>query len=678
MYSQSLSRKPKVDTRVALRAHQPPKIYPISLADLLEGARKKQESGDSQWDILKWVYEVADHFGIRVRSEERIEMAVPPSLTVVAATSTTVAADDAAPPPATAVATSTVAVAAPAIAAAAPVAPTTVASAATAGASGQPVTQETVDKKPDSSKLARKRDKPRTVPVTLHKARDGRTFMVLEQLLDPEFDPRDKLPSGVQKEPRTGEITRVILSCDRHNVKASVMLCAECNGAVIDARTWMPLAIPPRAFNPRHNAHIIDEWLGRSMFDIIPIPDGTVVTLYPWDPSSGSPDSSSRAGYWGIATCNGYDVSTLKWMGPLAYAEVFRRGVEQYPEFISRVGLKLVDDHQGQGRFLYCADLDRTKCYTVGFRHHDFHPMRWDPMRMWQIQYTIIAGKTPAMQIVYSNDGGGLPGIPWQETVAPESLAAMIPAESSSASTCSSPDLKPSQLEAQLEAQLARLISKAENGKARTEEKPVARLTLEKIQRLCSTAVEDAKKIAAMKMVADTAIGTPRPNYGFILRSKDPQATGEYSDFLIESPLLRKVRKILYQRPSRSIREDLNFEVRLEYNIIRTYLTALEREDCIALFPDWKAKFNAYEEFIKNVVHNIIHMSRQAAMGAASRQPIPKSATTAIAKALLEHITRHESLSAFHQDTESIIRDYVTNPEYALVYMKAMRSHPAP
>jgi hypothetical protein len=655
MSSHLPSRKSKTETHATLRAHQPPKIYPSSLADLLEGARKKQESGDSQWDILRWVYEVADHFGIRIRSEERIEMAMPPSLTVVAAADTALlpsAAGSDDPKRASEDG---------------PVEPSSPSQTNLGEKKGSTV-------EPDrSAATVKRKDKPRSVPVILHKARDGRTFMVLEQLLDPEFDPRDKLPSGAQKEPRAGEITRLILSCDRHNVKASVMLCAECNGAVIDARTWMPLAIPPRAFNPRHNAHIIDEWLSRSMFDIIPIPDGTVVTLYPWDPSSGSPDSASRAGYWGIATCNGYDVSTLKWMGPLAYAEVFRRGVEQYPVFVSSVGLKLVDDQGGQGPFLFCADLDRTKCYTIGFRHHDFHPMKWDPMRMWQIQYTIIAGGAPTLQVIYSNDGGGLPGIPWQETVTPESLAAMIPAESSSASSaCSDPKV------AQLEAQLARLVSKIENGSSRAEEKPAPRLTLEKIQKLCSAAIEDAKKIAATKVVPGSTLGPPRPNYGFILRSRDPRTTGEYSDFLIESPLLRKVRKILYQRPSRSIREDLNFEVRLEYNIIRTYLTAMERDDCIALFPDWKAKFNAYEEFIKNVVHSIIHMGRQVAMGAASREPVAKSATTAIAKALLEHITRHESLTAFHQDTESIIRDYVTNPEYALVYMRAMRNRPAP
>ena len=168
-------------------------------------------------------------------------MAVPPPPAVVAEASATAAADGAAPP------------AAPAM----PVAAAAGVPTVLLGANGLPSAQETAEKKPDlgsPASIAKKRDKPKTVPVVMHKARDGKTFMVLEQLLAPAFDPRDRLPLGAQKESRAGEITRVILSCDRHNVKASVMLCAECNGAVIDARTWMPLAIPPRAFNPRHNA----------------------------------------------------------------------------------------------------------------------------------------------------------------------------------------------------------------------------------------------------------------------------------------------------------------------------------------------------------------------------------------------------------------------------------------
>ena len=42
---------------------------------------------------------------------------------------------------------------------------------------------------------------------------------------------------------------RIILSSGRRG--GGSRLCAECNGAVIDARTWTHLAVPPRAFDPR-------------------------------------------------------------------------------------------------------------------------------------------------------------------------------------------------------------------------------------------------------------------------------------------------------------------------------------------------------------------------------------------------------------------------------------------
>ena len=42
---------------------------------------------------------------------------------------------------------------------------------------------------------------------------------------------------------------RIILSRGRRG--GGSRLCAECNGAVIDVRTWRLLAVPPRAFDPR-------------------------------------------------------------------------------------------------------------------------------------------------------------------------------------------------------------------------------------------------------------------------------------------------------------------------------------------------------------------------------------------------------------------------------------------
>ena len=209
------------------------------------------------------------------------------------------------------------------------------------------------------------------------------------------------------------------------------------------------------------------------------------------------------------------------------------------------------------------------------------------------------------------------------------------------------------------------------------------------LEERCSTALDHAKKIAELWMadrakaaesstpVAPVLPAKPSLCYGFILRSKDPSLTGEHSDFLIESPLLKKIRKILYQRPSRSVRADLDHDIRLEYNILRTYLTAVERDDFIALFPHWKEKFSAYEEFISNVVHSIIHRLRQASLGSASREPSTKSSTAVVSKALYDHIVRYESLNPFNANSQGVVRDYVVLPEYVLLYIKAMRPRAA-
>ena len=49
---------------------------------------------------------------------------------------------------------------------------------------------------------------------------------------------------------------RIILSRGRRG--RGSRLCAECNGAVIDARTWTHLAVPPRASDPRPSKKEVD------------------------------------------------------------------------------------------------------------------------------------------------------------------------------------------------------------------------------------------------------------------------------------------------------------------------------------------------------------------------------------------------------------------------------------
>ena len=68
-------------------------------------------------------------------------------------------------------------------------------------------------------------------------------------------------------------------------------LCAECNGAVIDVRTWTHLAVPPRAFDPGPSKKKVDRAFAApdadgvimtGHYNVIQIIDGTVVTIYSW------------------------------------------------------------------------------------------------------------------------------------------------------------------------------------------------------------------------------------------------------------------------------------------------------------------------------------------------------------------------------------------------------------
>lgn len=419
-------------------------------------------------------------------------------------------------------------------------------------------------------------------------------------------------------------VGRLVLSCDRRAAGAAcgkrVSMYYACNGMVIDARTWRVLSLPPSAFNQSPASKIINPFLAGNMYDIIRVDDGTVVTLYNWlHPVDGS--------VWALASSNGYDVSSLRWIGNLTYAEVFYDLAKRlYPAFVMDTGMSLAPTAEGAVRLAFTS-LDTARCYTVGFRHHNFHPLMCDPERMWQIQCTNLQ----TMETTFNpSSGEGLPGVPGQNVYANW-------------------------------AELAREFSP---GIA-----PPLQLTLEGLRGFGKNAFEQAVAYIASPNPHSL---TRKLNYGLILRSRDPSQTGAYSDLLVETPLLARIRKIVYERAPRTVRDNLSAEDRLEYNAMRAFLTAHEREDFLALYPQWTKRFQTYEEFVNNVVHLVIHATRQRAMAPTSREPPLTSATGQVAKALLVHICRYEKLAAFHKDTVSIVRDYVVNPEYAFLYLHAM------
>ena len=117
--------------------------------------------------------------------------------------------------------------------------------------------------------------------------------------------------------------------------------CAECNGAVIVARTWTRLAVPPRAFDPRSSKKEVDRAftapyadgvIRTGHYNVIQVIDGTVMTIYSWiHPKNGL--------VWCLASANGYDVSHLKWGDDETLAEVLFELLAKSPTFSAAIGL---------------------------------------------------------------------------------------------------------------------------------------------------------------------------------------------------------------------------------------------------------------------------------------------------------------------------------------------------
>ena len=173
---------------------------------------------------------------------------------------------------------------------------------------------------------------------------------------------------------QTRLITRVIL-CDNKNKRASNALWNECLGVIIDTINWKVLSVPSNSLLYRPSKDVVNKRLKRQDYDIMPIIDGTSLTLYNWDhPEIGS--------MWSLASRNGYDVSTLKQRGSKTYSElVFDLFERFYPEFVASTGMSLLAD-----KHLAFESLSKQSCYTFIFRHHDQHPVIADAEGIWQVQ----------------------------------------------------------------------------------------------------------------------------------------------------------------------------------------------------------------------------------------------------------------------------------------------------
>jgi hypothetical protein len=415
-------------------------------------------------------------------------------------------------------------------------------------------------------------------------------------------------------------------------------LVAECNGAVLDARTWKLLVVPPRSLCVGPPARDVNATLQAGGYDVIQVSDATVATIYSWEHPL-----KARGRIWCIATVNGYDVSPLQWMGEQTYAEIIYELLSEHADFVEASGLRLVRNFLCDNDVrLDFQGLDPSMCYTIGFRHPDFHPLAGsvvDPPGVWNIQGADLATGRP----LYGADNPGLPHVPHQLTYDRESLAGLLRGEPT-------------------------VERMARHGEGALGE-AIAAISAGRPMPLAAACEKAAALDGRPKHI------TPL-NYGFILRARDP-AQCQCPDVLVQTDLLAQVRRLVYQMPSKSAREDLTSLTRMEFAAMRAYLSDRDRELFLQLFPVFAPHFKEYGALVEKVVDMIIMLGRQTSMAPMTRpadQTVPSTKIATLARAMLAFINSSGGVNVFNKDAPNIVRDYVMQREYAILLLRALRS----
>lgn len=189
---------------------------------------------------------------------------------------------------------------------------------------------------------------------------------------DPVAYLTDILGKGI-KVRREQNAERVLLSVDRQRADFKREIVQQCNGLVLSCPKWEVLAVPPPTVPINTRRKSVAATIAK--YKIYEINDGTVVQLYWYNES------------WRISTANGFDVNKYTWIGEKTYEEALFSLLANVPDFS-------------------LDTLDRGYCYTIGFRHHDFHPLKADPERVWFIQKVNLAALNstkPSLEISYDH-----------------------------------------------------------------------------------------------------------------------------------------------------------------------------------------------------------------------------------------------------------------------------------
>lgn len=123
-----------------------------------------------------------------------------------------------------------------------------------------------------------------------------------------------------------------------------------CNGLILEVTPegWRILVLPLPAPKNSFNAPGVRKFIGAGLYDLYLLEDGTVMNLY----------YSAKIDQWVMATARGIEMNNVVYAS-LTYQQMFDECMSKYMDPAD-----------------FYAGLDKSVCYTFGFKHPDMHPFR--------------------------------------------------------------------------------------------------------------------------------------------------------------------------------------------------------------------------------------------------------------------------------------------------------------
>jgi hypothetical protein len=373
------------------------------------------------------------------------------------------------------------------------------------------------------------------------------------------------------------DLGRIILSVMKGKANYKYKLVNQCNGLIIDSANWRALVRPCEALNPQPNESLVAKNI--EDYNVYPMFDGTFVNLYCY------------GGTWCLSSANGFDIGAFNWMGPLTYQEAFDNVLSRYPNFT----------YEG---------LNADYCYSIVFKHYDFHPFMGDPEAAYLIKVT-----HPETGVTISDEE--IPnlaiGIPY-----------VIPIND--------------------------VLKMGSN----------------------QTLYERMKTLAnnSMKIYTTQEEGAPKVVYGFVLRAKN--ASDYYnSNLAIESILFKNIRQFIYG--VKDIKApNLDHNNRLDHLILRAYLNTHRKVEFITLFQQYHEKFNKYGIIVNKVVEKISRNMRTKKQK--EDQPKTGQYSPIIDKLVKKFtpIINKQKLNPYDRNNKSIIENIIVDTKFINDYYWAI------